>query len=319
MPADTSAIRPGSLHIAGNAVLDILLRDVADGPVTPADVWGDNVQRLTQPLSAALGGGGAGAAYVAARCGATVSLNSNLGGDTWGELLRTWLCRADIAICRSYAGASAAHVITLTPQGRRRSFYYTGSKVDWRRSLAEPTPEWFLASGYGGIDAGDAGVLLDVFRVLRERGSRIAFDPGPWFARYTDRAAMQQLWRFTDCLIGTQEELAFWLPQADDAPTLAVELSACGPRMVIVKLGEHGAVGADRTRPGDPPATINVTTRAVRGANSVGAGDTLNGRLLYELCRGRPLAQALERAVATASAVVATGKGVLGLITDQDK
>jgi sugar/nucleoside kinase (ribokinase family) len=82
---DKAGVSKGLLHIAGNAVLDILVKDVAAEPVAAADVWSSNVQRLTQPLTAALGGGGAGAAYVAGRFGATVTLNSNLGSDAWGE------------------------------------------------------------------------------------------------------------------------------------------------------------------------------------------------------------------------------------------
>jgi sugar/nucleoside kinase (ribokinase family) len=313
---DKAGVSKGLLHIAGNAVLDILVKDVAAEPVAAADVWSSNVQRLTQPLTAALGGGGAGAAYVAGRFGATVTLNSNLGSDAWGELLQSWLRQANVNLCPLYAESSAAHVITLTPQGRRRSFYYTGSKVDWQRSLEQPTPEWFLASGYGGIDAGDAGSLLYVFRGLRERGSKVAFDLSPWFAQCTDRATMRQLWRQTDCLIGTREEMAFWLPEAGDAQMLAARLTEYGPSMVVVKRGEHGAVGASHQQPGEPIVSVHVASEVVANANSVGAGDTLNGCLVYELCCGQPLAPALEKAVATATAVVTKGKGVLGLAVD---
>jgi sugar/nucleoside kinase (ribokinase family) len=311
--SDKTGVNKGLLHIAGNAVLDILVRDVADDTSAAADVWSSNVQRLAQPLTAALGGGGAGAAYVAGRFGATVTLNSNLGTDAWGELLQSWLRQANVNLCPLYAEASAAHVITLTPEGRRRSFYYTGSKVDWQRSLDEPTPEWFLASGYGGIDAGDAGSLLHVFRELREHGTKVAFDLSPWFAQCIDRTTMLQLWQQTDCLIGTWEELAYWLLEAGDAQTLAERLTGYGPVMVVVKQGERGAVGVSRDQPGGPVARVNIAVQVVANANSVGAGDTLNGRLLYELCRGQSLATALEQAVATATAVVAKGKGVLGL------
>jgi sugar/nucleoside kinase (ribokinase family) len=314
--SDKTGVNKGLLHIAGNAVLDILVRDVADDTSAAADVWSSNVQRLAQPLTAALGGGGAGAAYVAGRFGATVTLNSNLGSDAWGELLQSWLRQANVNLCPLYAEASAAHVITLTPEGRRRSFYYTGSKVEWQRSLDEPTPEWFLASGYGGIDAGDAGLLLHVFRELREHGTKVAFDLSPWFAQCIDRTMMQQLWQQTDCLIGTWEELAFWLPEADDAQALAACLTEYGPLMVVIKQGEYGAVGASCSQSGGLVTSFNVDAQFVANANSVGAGDTLNGQLLYELCHGQPLATALERAVVTATAVVAKGKGVLGLVLD---
>jgi sugar/nucleoside kinase (ribokinase family) len=118
-------------------------------------------------------------------------------------------------------------------------------------------------------------------------------------------------------MVGTWEELAFWLPEADDVQTLVAQLNDYGLQMVVVKQGERGAVGAGWERPGGRVTTVSIdNARVIINANSVGAGDTLNGRLLYELCCGQPLANALEMAVTTATAVVAKGEGVLGLVDD---
>jgi len=52
-----TGVSKGLLHIAGNAVLDILVKDVIAEPVAAVDVWGSNVQRLKQPLTAVVAKG----------------------------------------------------------------------------------------------------------------------------------------------------------------------------------------------------------------------------------------------------------------------
>ena len=55
-----------------------------------------------------------------------------------------------------------------------------------------------------------------------------------------------------------------------------------------------------------------LSAEKVENANSVGAGDTFNGRLLFGLCQKEGLRQAVGEAVRIASRVVGNGKGVLG-------
>ena len=45
--------------MVGNAALDILVRDVEIAGAAAEDVWGANVDTLTRPVEAALGGCGA--------------------------------------------------------------------------------------------------------------------------------------------------------------------------------------------------------------------------------------------------------------------
>ena len=149
------AVVPGLIEVASNAVLDVLVRDMAapDGPAR--DGWGANVQLLTRPVEVALGGCGAAAAYILGRLGQRVSLNTNLGADSWGQMLGSWLREAGVEVRPSSFGDTAVHLIQLSPEGKRRSFYYTGEKVVWERSLEGAVPEWYLAAGYGKVDGVD--------------------------------------------------------------------------------------------------------------------------------------------------------------------
>lgn len=302
-----SEIATGSIQVAGNAVLDLLVQEAA---ITgeAADRWGANVQFLSRPVEGVLGGCGAAPAYLLGRLGEQVVLNTNLGEDLWGQVVRRWLERAGIALRGPLFPATAVNLILLTPAGERRSLYFAGDKVDWRCSLEGEAPEWFLAAGYGRVDAGDLSALGEVFERRRQQGTRVIFDPGPWFAGRVDREAMLATWSQVDCLVATEEELAHWLGfgQGED---LASRALALGPEVVVVKRGAAGASFASRQgERGTLPAP------QVERRNSVGAGDTFNGRLLFGLRRGEPLAEAVAAAVQLATRVVGEGRGVLGAL-----
>ena len=301
--------------VVGNAVLDLLLRDVNATPGAAADAWADNVQLLAQPIETALGGGGAAAAYVLGRLGQPVVLHSNLGTDRWGMLLRNWLQEAGVRLSEPAAAATAVNIILLTPAGKRHALYYPGESVAWgcfpSAASAADRPDWLLASGYGGVSAADATALLDLFRSARQQGCRVMFDPSPWFSSRISAEQMRALWAETDCLVGTEEELTFWQP-ADSVEALAASLLDCGPPQVVIKRGGDGAQYAERAG-----AHGQVSVTPVAQANTVGAGDTFNGRLLYGLCQGESLAEATAAAAQLAATVVKNGRGVLGAFSSE--
>jgi sugar/nucleoside kinase (ribokinase family) len=301
-----AGVVPGLIHVAGNAVVDLLVRgsDTQAGP--SAESWGANTQLLSTPMETVLGGCGAAPAYILGRLGHTVHLNTNIGNDAIGSLLDGWLKEASVEIVGpTRAAATAVHVIHLSAGGRR-SYYYAGNKVSWRHSLKAETPEWFLASGYGAVDAQDVECLAEVFTELRRRGSRIAFDPSPWFSGRAAPEQMAALWPLVDGLIGTEEELGHWHGAATPHE-LAARVLQTGPEWVVVKRGRKGAAFADRRS-----GAGNVRANALEEANTVGAGDSFNARLLAGLCRGEELAQAVGAAVELATRVVDKGRGALG-------
>lgn len=301
------AVVKGLIEVASNAVLDVLVRGAA-APEGPArDGWGANVQVLTRPVEVALGGCGAAAAYIIGRLGQRVMLNTNIGADSWGQLLRTWLEQAGVEVRPSSFGDTAVHLIQLSPEGKRHSYYYTGSKVAWERSLEGEAPEWHLAAGYGKVDGVDLEELGRVFAGLRQLGTWVVFDPGPWFKGRVQAPEMLALWAQVDCLVATEEELQTWHP-AGDAESLAAQLLQLGPAQVVVKRGKQGAVCADKM------GVMTLPTTPVEGANTVGAGDTFNGRLICGLCRGEGLEEAVRAALQLATQAVRHGRGVLGAL-----
>ncbi len=241
------------------------------------------------------------------RLGNSVSLNSNIGGDGPGSLAASWLSGAGVSLVTADPPpeAPAVHVVQLDAAGRRRSAYYPGEKVEWLRSGGE-APDWLLASGYGGVEGGDVDSLQELFSGARGRGGRVVFDPSPWFAGRVSPEQMIGLWALIDGLVATEEELSHWLP-ADTPEELADAALETGPQWVVVKRGSRGALFASRAgESGTVPAV------PVYGTNSVGAGDTLNGRLVHGLSRGESLVDAVVAAVELATNTVRNGRGVLG-------
>lgn len=298
----------GQVCIAGNTALDILVRGVEEVQGAARDGWGANVQILDQSIEMVLGGNGAAPAYVLGRLGQPVRLISNIGSDSWSDLLHNWLVRVGVSICPGTARATAAHIITLNAESKRRSYYYAGEKVSWQDALEGDPPQWFFAAGYGLVDADDLAQLTSVFATMRQRGVKTAFDPSPWFADRVESRAMLDLWGQVDCLVATQEELSVW-QEADSPQALAEQIVELGPEVVVIKRGGEGAIYAGRAI-----ESGCVSAERLEATNTVGAGDSFNGRLLYGLCNGEKLPTAVSAAVSLATQVVRRGKGVLGAL-----
>ncbi len=295
------------IHVAGNSVLDVIVQGRAPaGPVV--DGWGANVNVLTEPVVAVLGGCGAAPAYVLGRLGHSVTLSTNIGDDAFGSLIQSWLHAAGVVL-RPPADpsvASATHLIHVLGSNRQSS-YWQGNRVDWKAGFAADAPEWFVATGYGAVVAEDVQQLIPVCARLRVADTRVLFDPSPWFADRVSVAEMLALWTEIDVLTGTQDELSHWLPGIDDALALAQAVVDHGPRLAVVKCGPEGAVWAT-----DEEAGV-ARAQAVRGS-SVGAGDCFNARLIDGLARGEVPGAAVAAAVRMASDLVREGRGVLGVL-----
>lgn len=302
----------GLVHVAGNAVVDLILHGRGGGEGSATDGWGDNVEILQEPVDVALGGCGAGPAYVLGRLGQPVALTANLGDDGFGQLLAGWLTRAGVRLAAPPAPgtATAVHIIRVDG-GRRRSSYWRGTRVRWAEGLAPDDTAWYLAAGHGAVEASDVDALGGLCRSLRAKGVKVLFDPGPWFAGRVPPPAMARLWRQVDVLSATEEELAHWVPGGHQGVDLARACLALGPVLVAAKCGCRGAAWATADGAGHVPA------RSAEG-NSVGAGDTFNARLAFGLCRGEPPATAVAEAVSLATRVVEVGRGVLGLFAVPD-
>ena len=296
------------IHVAGNSVLDLRVRDVSLGDRQEEGAWDrGSVLFLDHPIEPTLGGTAA-TAYLLGRLGERVSLNTQVGDDAFGAILKGWLADAAVQRVVLPAKSTAANILLVAPDGTPRWHYYTGQKVEWRRSLAVTNAAWFYASGYGQATEADLAEMCTVFKALRSRGTRVAFDPGPWLFLHAPRERMEETWAHVNCLIGTETELSTW-HKDESVMALVGRLLTLGPQQVVVKRGAEGAAFGEAGA-----GAQSLSTERVDDANAVGAGDTFNAALLHSLNRGASLDEAVEKALQLATAAVRRGKGVLGAL-----
>ena len=303
--------RGARIHVAGNAVIDLLLPDSPSAADGVADGWSEeNVRFLEGPPDCVIGGNGGAIAYLLGRLGNQVSLNTRIGNDAFGDMLRTWFDDAGVELCGRPARTTAVNTILLPGDGTRRSLYYTGDRVEWRQSAKVAACDWFYASGYGQVTADDLVELTEVFSRLRAKGSRIAFDPGPWFLAASDPEIMMRSWQQTDCLMGTEEELGAGCSSSDVQDVIR-EILEEGVPAVVVKRGSLGAAyGTAAADSGVQPA------EAISASNTVGAGDTFNAGLIHRLAAGDAVDEAVVFGLEVAARAVRSGRGALGALGD---
>ena len=297
------------IHLAGNCAVDVMV----PAAIGEADA---KLRILKAGPSVTLAGGAGWPAYLLAQLGHAVQLNTRLGRDLFGTVLRGRLAEVGVKVVGPDAGATAVSVISAVAGGLRSGFVYPGEPIDWRASAerlrSAEANRWFFASGYSGVGEADFRELRRLFTELRDRQARIVFDPSPWFAKQVERDAMLELFSSVYCLSATQSELGAWFP-ARDPTTLARQVLDCGPACAVVKQGLDGATVATAH------GTIQrMPTTPVAGANTVGAGDTFNAGLLHGLSADLPARDAVALAVRMATEVVRVGRAAFRVSAFRD-
>jgi ribokinase len=297
-----------SLVVVGGAVVDIIVTRAPRLPTWPrhSEFTPANLVLLADAPLITLGGNGANAAFVAACSGARVSLQTNLGEDSFGAMARGWITAAG---CRFLPAGKIAHtainVTAANARHARATFFYPGtpSTLPTPRKLP-PGMTHLLVCGWPHPPFSQ---LDRYFRSLRRRKIFISMDTGPFLGKPWTLAELKPLFPSLDLLLANEYEL--------NALTRSVDLSASlrkirrhFPGHVVVKRGRRGALWLPEFS--SEPRTVR--TPQINAVNTVGAGDSFNGALLAALSMKKKFPQALLHAVKVAAQVVASKRGVLG-------
>ena len=249
------------------------------------------------------GGKGGNQAVAAARALGThgrVAMVGAVGPDAFGEPARELLAIEGVDVTHVRIDRSAAtgvalitvdargeNQITVAPGANAR---LTPASVTAALDAIAPAVGATLASLEVPIDAVEAAA-----RWTHERGLPFVLNPAP------SRAEAHDLLPFTSVVTPNAGELAILAAQAEEPRGGARRLAAGYDGLtVVVTLGDDGAIAYG------PAGETKVPTPKVRALDATGAGDTLNGVLAAGLLEGRPLADALRRAVAAAAISVGT-------------
>mgnify|MGYP001256889932 CR=1 FL=1 len=145
-----------------------------------------------------------------------------------------------------------------------------------------------------------AGTVIDGFRAARGAGALTILNPAPAQPLAADLLDLYSM------LVPNEHEAVVLTGEMDPARAAAALRARCPDACVIVTLGRRGALmlGPDDDRP------FIVESVPVRAVDSVAAGDAFCGVLAAALAEGRPLGEAVRRAVA-AGAYAVTIPGAL--------
>jgi ribokinase len=263
-----------------------------------------NLTLLAEPPLVTIGGNAANAAYVAARCDASVTLHTNAGRDSFGDLARAWL---EAAGCRMVSPAgvrrTAVNVTAADARHRRATLFYPGSPP-----VLPAAVRGFSHVLVCGWPHPPPAALARSLRAWRARGVRTAYDAGPLLGAIPTLAGLRPVLAALDLFLANEHEILA-VARAARLEVALARLRRVFAGHIVIKLGARGAVwlpsGTNEPKP--------APGRAVRVINTVGAGDTFNGALLAALDARANFPAALRFANAVAARVVRSPHGVLGL------
>ncbi|HEX7222522.1 MAG TPA: ribokinase [Candidatus Limnocylindrales bacterium] len=257
------------------------------------------------------GGKGGNQAVAAARLGVTTAFVGAVGDDDLGTAAREALEAEgiDLRELATVSGPSGVAVIIVDARGENVIAVASGAN-------AALTPN-SVRGGLGRLGVGRGDVVLAgcevpipavraALRAGSEAGATTILNPAP--ATGIDRSILD----LADVVTPNRGEVAELAahdarrngrvadaggrPETAARSLLQPGADGSGVRQaVIVTLGRAGALVAERTG-----ATRDVPATSVDAVDTVGAGDTFSGALAAGLAEGRPLAEAVQRAVAAA-------------------
>jgi len=256
--------------VVGEALVDIVCR--ADGSVDESP-----------------GGSPANVALALGRLGRQPTLLTRIAPDVHGERIRAWLGAARVDVVAAAAERTATATATLDPGGSATYEF----DLDWALPGLDAPPAASV------VHTGSIAALLepgaaDVAQLVRSLRTTalVTYDPNvrpSLLPDHADACARVEAWvALADVVKASDQDLGWLYPGNDPVAAAQVWLES-GPAVVVVTLGEGGAVAVART------GVARVTAPRVNVVDTVGAGDTFMAALIDGLVRsGRVGAGARE-------------------------
>lgn len=259
--------------VGGEALVDLV--------PAPATVPGELGPLLPLP-----GGGPYNVAITVGRLGAPVRFLSRLSTDSFGDALlrRLHLSNVDTSMVQRGPEPTTLAVAGIAADGSARYSFHVDGTAD--REVAHPGP---LPPEIKIVSLGTLSLLLEpgasrYERLLREHTGLTVLDPNIRPAMVTDATAYRA--RFSSWLpdIGLLKlsiEDAAWLADGDagdDVGAAVADWAGRGPAAVVLTRGGDGI--AVRTADG---VEVEVPTVPTTVVDTIGAGDTVHGALLWWL------------------------------------
>ena len=269
------------------------------------------------------GGDTSNAAIAAARQGAKVAYLTAVGDDPQGARFQAlWRQEGiDISGVRiDLERPTAVYFVTHGDSGHRFQFYRTGSaasdygarKLD--RTVVEQAGILYASGISQGISHAGADAVFQAMEWVRAAGGQIAYD-----TNY--RPKLWPVARAASVMHAAIAQADIALPSLEDAqmltglqtPNAILDFYLnLGPKLVVLKLGEQGALLAT------PEHRLPVPPFKCHPVDATGAGDTFCGSLLARLLAG-DVPEAAARYAAAAAALKTEGYGAVAPIPNREQ
>jgi len=262
-----------------------------------------SVERLPAPGETVLGrdfrmipgGKGANQACAAGKLGARVKMIGRVGYDVFADHLKASLSAVGVdvsAVHASRAQSTGVALIWVDRNGQNSIVVASGANHELAAADVEAMRKLFRGSGLALFQLETPlDTVAGALRLAKQEGLVTILDPAPACPLPGELLAL------VDILTPNESEALILLgrPPArvslDDAPALAGALCSLGPRTVILKLGDQGAVLGARHFP-----AFRVEAR-----DSTAAGDVFNAALAVALAEGHAIEEAIPFANAAAA------------------
>jgi fructokinase len=274
------------------------------GVVVAGEVMIDLVPEPDGRFRAAPGGSPATVAIGLARLGTPTQLIARIGSGALANSIREYVAANGVGL--THAVEADEHVavafVSVDDGGRARHDIYADGAADWLWSpdeLPDPLPDATLAFYTGSVAAARQPGSVALLQLLRREHARnrvsIVLDPNPRPGLLGEPEDVREHWdaliELADVIKTSDEDLA-WLVPGIDPFKIAKGWAECGPALIVVTRGAHGAfaVTSEGTMVSSPACDVEVT-------DTVGAGDAFTAGLVDSLRRcgllGAPARQQL--------------------------
>ncbi|MBV1777669.1 sugar kinase [Paeniglutamicibacter sp. ABSL32-1] len=271
-----------------------LMRGTSAGPLAHAST-----------LGLGMGGSESNFAIALRRLGTSVSWIGRLGADSLGDLVHREIRAEDVntVVVRDASAPTGLMIKERRTETHQKVWYYrsgsAGSKLcaaDLPQSLISNAKLLHLTGITPALSTEAAGAVDAAIEIAHAAGLLVSFDlnyrAGLWSEEEAGEAYRAILPK-VDVVFAGDEEAAIAVGPSDDPMELARRIAELGPRQVIIKLGDAGAValidGNEYRR-----EAIKVPV-----VDTVGAGDAFVAGYIAELLAGLDPLQRLETAVRT--------------------
>jgi len=276
----------------------------------------------TNTIRPGIGGDVSNTAVAANRAGAKAGILTHLGRDGFGDHILQLYADEGIdasRVKRTDTAPTGLYFIEYGQDGHRFSYRRAGSAAshitpsDLSQDMFENVGVLHLSGITQAISETSCAASIRAAELARAAGARVAFDTNLrlnlWSA---DDAlgALEKILPLVDVVFPSIED-AEALFGIDDAGKICSWFLERGVEMVVLTLGEHGAIVADAS----DQKLIRAFPANLRDAT--GAGDTFDGAFLAEFARSSDPHQAARFACAAASLSVET-VGAVASIPRQD-